>query len=486
MSESVPSRFRNSSDYVDRIPVHAVWEITLACDLKCRHCGSRAGKRRPQELTTTECLQVVADLERLGTRELTLIGGEAYLRKDWIDIISAAKSAGMYCSIQTGARNLTYERLEAAKKAGLDGVGVSIDGLEDLHDSVRGVSGSFNAAIEAITRVKDLGISISVNTQIGPATITQLNQICETLLEQGVTHWQLQLTVAMGNAVDNDDLLLQPYQLIELIPLIAELHEYAENQGMVVAVGNNIGYFGPYEYLFRGYALATPHWTGCSAGSTVIGIEADGLIKGCPSLESRRYGAGNVRTENLVSAWKSRNIVPFPHDISERPLWGFCRTCYYADNCGAGCSWTADSLFGRAGNNPYCHHRALELEERGLRERIQKYQEANPAAFGIGRFELIVESIDDGTVVERVRGDTMGKDETHVQPETPPLNVQPPTQSQYPVSLALCRSCYRFIKVSEAECPFCGADVETEQRRYEIDTVRRTRILEDVVALLEK
>ncbi|MBN9160059.1 MAG: hypothetical protein J0I07_03765 [Myxococcales bacterium] len=53
-----------------------------------------------------------------------------------------------------------------------------------------------------------------------------------------------------------------------------------------------------------------------------------------------------------------------------KDLWGYCATCYYADECKAGCTWTADVLFGKPGNNRYCHHRALELKKCGLRERV--------------------------------------------------------------------------------------------------------------------
>src|SRR6202050_4063450 len=72
-------------------PVHAVWEITLACDLACRHCGSRAGHGRPDELSTEECLDLVDQMGELGVKECTLIGGEAYLRPDWIEIIRRLK-----------------------------------------------------------------------------------------------------------------------------------------------------------------------------------------------------------------------------------------------------------------------------------------------------------------------------------------------------------------------------------------------------------
>src|SRR5689334_18939050 len=91
-------------------PVYVVWELTLACDLKCGHCGSRAGRRRQGELTTEECLDLVRQLARLGAREITLIGGEAYLRSDWIDIIAEIRAQGMSCTLQSGGRNLTEER----------------------------------------------------------------------------------------------------------------------------------------------------------------------------------------------------------------------------------------------------------------------------------------------------------------------------------------------------------------------------------------
>src|SRR5579863_9731448 len=59
-------------------PLYAVWEITLRCDLACKHCGSRAGRAREGELTTGEALDLVRQMAELGVKEVTLIGGEAY------------------------------------------------------------------------------------------------------------------------------------------------------------------------------------------------------------------------------------------------------------------------------------------------------------------------------------------------------------------------------------------------------------------------
>lgn len=109
---------------------YVVWEITLACDLGCRHCGSRAGKRRESELSTDECLDVVRQLADLGVREVTLIGGEAYLREDWDTIAEAIADRGMRCGITTGGRNLDGDRVKRAVDAGVSTISVSIDGLE--------------------------------------------------------------------------------------------------------------------------------------------------------------------------------------------------------------------------------------------------------------------------------------------------------------------------------------------------------------------
>ena len=62
MSTRLPHRYETDDDYGRSHPVHVVWEITLACNLKCAHCGSRAGRARPDEMTTAECLAVVDQL----------------------------------------------------------------------------------------------------------------------------------------------------------------------------------------------------------------------------------------------------------------------------------------------------------------------------------------------------------------------------------------------------------------------------------------
>jgi Y-X(10)_GDL-associated radical SAM protein len=456
---TLPRRFLTADDEAERRPVHAVWEITLACDLKCSHCGSRAGPRRANELSTAEALDLVRKLATLGTRHVTLIGGEAYLRRDWLEIVRAIRGEGMDCTLQTGGLHLTAERIDAAAGAGLQGVGVSIDGLAPLHDRLRGVRGSFDAAFAVLRHARARGLKISANSQITAPVVAELRPLFELLIGAGVEHWQVQLTVAMGRAADHPELLLQPYQLLTLMPILAELFTEGLGRGLLLQPGNNIGYFGPYESLWRGRGDERLHWNGCSAGQTGMGIEADGTIKGCPSLPTTTYSGGNVRDLPLETIWASAPEIHFRG--SPRELWGFCGSCYYADVCEAGCTWTSHSLLGKPGNNPYCHHRALELERQGLRERVVQVEAAPGRSFDHGRFALMVERLDGSAAMP--------------SPETAPRVGMRTSRRLRP-----CRGCNRHVFAGTRRCPHCGGDV----RALAAEHAKKARRARDAYARL--
>ncbi len=372
-------------------PIYAVWEITLACDLACRHCGSRAGRGRPDELDTAQALDLVRQMHELGVLEVTLIGGEAYLREDWVDIAREIRRLGMQCTMTTGGRGLTAERARAAKAAGIQSISVSVDGLQSTHDLLRGVEGSFAAAMAAMDNAKAAGIAIAANTQINRVNLHEIPEVFEIFVKKKIHGWQMQLTTAMGRAGDEPEMLLEPYQVLEVIPMLARLKSRADETGVRFWAGNNIGYFGPFEAHLRSM-YAQKHRGPCGAGRLVLGIEANGDIKGCPSLPTEEYVGGNVRDATLLDIWEQSKELRFTRDRTVEDLGGFCRTCYYAEACMAGCNWTTHVLFGKAGDNPYCHHRALELLASGERERIVKVAEAPGLPFDHGKFAIVKEA----------------------------------------------------------------------------------------------
>jgi radical SAM protein with 4Fe4S-binding SPASM domain len=371
-------------------PYYVVWEITLRCDLACRHCGSRAGKARSDELDTREALDLVAQLADLGTREITLIGGEVYLRDDWLVIARAIVDRGMKLGVATGGRGLTRDRAAALRDLGIRSIGVSIDGLPESHDDLRAMKGSHAAAMEALGHLAALGIARSVNTQINARNLHEIEELWELLRPTGIRAWQVQMTVAMGRAADAPDVLLQPYQMLELLPLVGRLKTKTDAAGVRLWPGSNIGYFGPYESMLRQDAHGDHH-DACPAGRHGMGIEANGDIKGCPSLPTSAYVGGNVRDRSLRDIWLQSRELRFTRARPVDELWGHCRSCYYAEDCLGGCTWTSHVLFGRRGNNPYCHHRALELLQRGVRERLVPRVAPSGEPFDHGLFDLVEE-----------------------------------------------------------------------------------------------
>jgi radical SAM protein with 4Fe4S-binding SPASM domain len=380
-------------------PIYVVWEVTMKCDQPCQHCGSRAGPARPKELSTDEAFEVCDALARLGTREVTVIGGEAYLRHDIYEIVRRLTDLGMRVTMQTGGRAFTEERARAFRDAGLDGLGVSIDGPARVHDKLRGNLGSYSAAVRALDNARAVGMALSANTQINRLNWDLLPEVAKLLRDKGVEAWQVQLTGPLGRAADNPDWILEPYRVVDVIESLATIQreaviDWREGRAPLfnITPNNNIGYFGPYEQLLRSRpGSPEAHFMGCQAGIFIMGIESDGTVKACPTLPTEQYAGGNVRDMSLEDLWEHSDKIRFSRDRTLDELWGFCRTCYYADVCRAGCSWTVHTTLGRRGNNPFCYHRVLELKKRGVREKLVHKERAPNKPYDFGRFDLVEE-----------------------------------------------------------------------------------------------
>jgi len=185
--------------------------------------------------------------------------------------------------------------------------------------------------------------------------------------------------------------VLQPHDLLEVFPMVGQLVERCRELGIAFVPGNNLGYFGPYEHMLRG-GMSGGHGGGCGAGRVTLGIESDGTIKPCPSLATEAWTGGTVRQHPLKDIWQNARSMRFTRDRGPRESWGRCASCYYAEDCRAGCTWMSDAVLGRPGNNPYCHHRAIELRREGLRERIERVRAPDGTPFDRGTFRLIEEA----------------------------------------------------------------------------------------------
>jgi len=354
------------------VPAVAVWETTLACNLHCLHCGSRAGRRRKEELDTGESLRMIRDLAGLGCKWICLSGGEPLLRKDWPVLVEAIARNGMIPSLITNGQLFTREIAQTAKDAGLYTFGVSIDGLEPTHDRIRG-PGTTAKAFSAWEHAAAAGLKFTAITHVNRMNLYQLPDLHDQLADVGVMAWQVQIGRPSGNLLDNPEMLIAPRDLLELIPMVAGL---VRKGRIKVVASDSIGYFGPEEEILRRQGrLRLPFFAGCMAGCRTVGIESDGWIKGCLSLPSRMDGRddfleGNIRQRPLADIWHDPNAFAYNRKFDPAMLQGFCAGCPYARVCRGGCRWTV-STAGHSIDNPYCHYRVLsqEASRRGKRRK---------------------------------------------------------------------------------------------------------------------
>jgi radical SAM protein with 4Fe4S-binding SPASM domain len=340
-------------------------------------------------LSTEEIRSLFQQAAKMGVKDFELTGGETYLRDDWVELIRMATELGMTCALITAGRAIDDTKARQARQAGLDRVSVSLDGLRETHESLRRTPNGFDLGLRAIAAFRNAGLDVGCNTQVNARNWRDLPPLADLLVTQGLYAWQIQLMIPMGRAADAADLWLEPYQMLEVIPAIARVIDRCAPDHLKVFAGDNVGYFGPHEGALRRYSSRRGHTIGCSAGLMVVGVDANGNVTGCSALDGAEQMAGNIRERELCTIFEEAAVLR--RNVKDGEVWGFCATCYYAAVCRGGCSATAIALTGRPGNNPYCHHRALELARIGKRERLSVAGPHLDGPRGHGNFEIVVE-----------------------------------------------------------------------------------------------
>ena len=153
------------------IPISVVLETTLACNMNCIHCGSSAGIRRDQELSTKEGMHLCDDLNQLGTRLVSLMGGEPFLRKDWEEIALYIRDLNMNVTLMSNGLIIDEKIISKLRKIDPYAVTLSLDGATaKIHNSIRGVDKSFEGCMNSLNLLTKADLPTTVITKIGRAS----------------------------------------------------------------------------------------------------------------------------------------------------------------------------------------------------------------------------------------------------------------------------------------------------------------------------
>jgi len=335
-------------------PRVAGWELTLACNMNCIHCGSSAGHPRPDELRVDEGLDLIGQMVDLGLEMITLSGGEPLMHPAWDVYARRLSEGGVKTQMITNAL-LLEKSAQKMKDSGIKTFGISLDGMEETHNFIRNNPKSFQMALRGVKAAHEAGLTVGVVTHVSGANRDELEAMYQLFQEIGIKFWQIQVVFKMGRMKEHQDYAVEP----EDLPGIAHfIYEKRKLGGLPnVFPGDNLGYYGC-EPIFD------KEWKGCFAGRHLMGIDADGTIKGCLSLP-REFAEGNVRTEPLRQIWEDPNRFRYNRYFNPDMLEGHCKGCPKGDPCRAGCTITAYAATGNKFDNPYCLYRVERETGRG-------------------------------------------------------------------------------------------------------------------------
>jgi len=321
-------------------PIFGVIEATLACNLKCIHCGSNAGCPKPNELSTTEMKDVIDQFADLGCVIMAFSGGEPLMRPDFFEIAEHVKKKGLEVSIISNGSLIDEKMAQKLEKLKPVALSISLDGIGKTHDTFRGIPGSFDRSVQALRTLKKTTVPHCTITTVTKSNFDQLEELFKLMLDLDVWTWQIQIGAPIGRFPKN--LLLDMNEIQELSKFIAQARKKAKGKIEVVAA-DCIGYFAD-------IGLREIDWAGCNAGLCLMSVTCDGNVKGCLSMPDSTI-QGNVRKRKLKDIWE--NEFDFARNFDLRKLKGKCNGCQKAKECRAGCK-AMSMAFGEMYEFPLC------------------------------------------------------------------------------------------------------------------------------------
>ncbi len=324
-------------------PHTVVWEYTLKCNSKCLHCGSDAFSARPNELTTEEALDLVEQIAKLDFERIILAGGEPTLRTDWVKTAEKAREEGLEVGMISNLLRWDQRIIDAVSNLGFYSIGFSVDGNEELHDFLRGAKNSHQKIFSTVKELKKRKQYLCAVTTVNNENIAQLSDIQRRLMVYGVDAWQIQAVMPMGRAGRN--IQLSEEQHYQVGQFIAEAVGYPR---IKITHGDCLGYYGQ---LSKDIGL---DWQGCWAGIRGLGIESDGTIKGCLSMQSDLAREGNVRERKLAEIWTDTRLFLYNRDYKSLNLGELCLDCEKESLCRGGCQAQSLAHSNQFHNSPYC------------------------------------------------------------------------------------------------------------------------------------
>jgi radical SAM protein with 4Fe4S-binding SPASM domain len=309
------------------------WHLTERCNLRCRHCYQTGGKTA--ELSRAEIRAVLAEITEMlqawtaayqfeFAPSLNITGGEPFLRGDLLAILGEMGGAGYNLYLLTNGTLVDRERAAALADLGVKGVQVSIEGAEDIHDSIRG-QGSFAASCQGVSHLLEAGLKVTLNATLSEINVEQFRNMVEISSALGVHRLGFSRLVPSGRGLGLVDRMIGPARLRDIYGSIFAL----PGNGVEIVTGDPVA--SQMLNADAGGDCGSIATGGCAAGISGLTILPDGTVTPCRRLA---IPIGNVREDSLREIWAASPVLAQLRDRRQYqgrcgacPRWAHCRGC---------------------------------------------------------------------------------------------------------------------------------------------------------------
>ena len=325
-------------------PLALLAELTHRCPLRCPYCSNPTELTRLNgELTTAEWARVLAEAAALGCLQTHLSGGEPTARRDIVEIVAAARAAGLYTNLITAGVLLDAALMARLVAAGLDHVQLSVQDTDEAGaERIGGMKGAHAKKRQAAVVVRAAGLPLTLNAVVHRQNLHHLPDMIALALEWGAARIEVAHVQYYGWALANRAALLPTRAQLDEATRVVDAARIAHRGRLVL------------DYVVPDYHAARPKACMGGWGRRFLAVSPAGNVLPCHAAESvTGMVFPNVRETSLAEAWGHSDAFNAFRGTGWMPAP--CQGCAHAERDWGGCRCQAFALTGAAANtDPAC------------------------------------------------------------------------------------------------------------------------------------
>ena len=327
--------------YKYKTPLVLTSEVTLRCNLNCKHCFVHANENIHNELSKEELLKVYKKFSELGCLELNITGGEPFIRKDILDILRESSKYFKRIFLSTNGLLIDEKIADELKNIKeLDSVMISLDGTtKETHEKLRCSSGSFEKALRAIKLLRERRMRVIIGWTINRYNKNEIYDLVEFSKKIDVPFLHINPLIKSGRALENfEDIGLGLKELFEIKQEFKR--RFKDEKDVFIIFSYNPCYFHFYDLFLakeqgEDITPAISSISSCLMGMHSYIMDPYGNILLCPvNRHIPELNLGNVKKQTVEEIYANAK-TPNP----KRRCYSKCSVCRYQQFCFGGCPY---------------------------------------------------------------------------------------------------------------------------------------------------